>query len=96
MWLIFLLPKGDVGAGGFTYGATHGVSVDPGYSQTPPTIQQPRAELPRQVVIVKPAKLGPHPMTMTCPNCNNHITTSTSSEPGAMAWIIGGILCMFV
>ena len=37
--------------------------------------------------------LGPSPATLTCPNCLNSITTSTSSSAGVMAWTLSAILC---
>ena len=40
-------------------------------------------------------KFGPHSQNMTCPMCQAEIKTSTASEPGTIAWIIGGVLCVF-
>merc|ERR550519_1376349 len=31
---------------------------------------------------------------MKCPHCHENITTRTYSEPSALAWIIGGVLCL--
>ena len=33
-------------------------------------------------------------VNMTCPHCQSQIRTSTDSEPGAMAWILAGVLCV--
>jgi lipopolysaccharide-induced tumor necrosis factor-alpha factor len=64
----------------------------PGYVQGQPPTQPP----PQQIVIVQGAiNYGKHPMTMTCPHCQSQIQTSIRSEPGPMAWIVGGILCFF-
>merc|ERR1719323_1712268 len=46
----------------------------------------------RVVQVVMP-DLGPSPATLTCPNCLNSITTSTSSSAGVMAWTLSAILC---
>merc|ERR1712244_94700 len=46
------------------------------------------------VVVVNPPVYGPSPVTMTCPHCQSQIRTSTDSEPGPMAWILAGVLCV--
>merc|ERR1719320_1351328 len=46
-----------------------------------------------QVQYVQGPSFGPRAVTMVCPHCQNNITTRTSSEPSALAWIIGGVLC---
>ena len=51
--------------------------------------------IPQQVVVVTNTRWSPNPMTITCPHCRANVTTSISSEPGAMAWIVGGLLCIF-
>jgi len=64
----------------------------PGYVQGAAPMQQPA----QQIVIVQGnINYGKHPMTMTCPHCQSQIQTSIRSEPGPMAWIIGGVLCFF-
>lgn len=63
--------------------------VPPGYA--PPPMGAP----PQQVVVVVNApNYGPHPVDMICPHCQCQIKTSTESEPGAMAWILAGVLCV--
>ena len=58
-------------------------------------VNSPQA-VPQQVVVVtNTPRWAPNPMTVTCPFCSANVTTSISSEPGAMAWIIGGLLCVF-
>ena len=46
-----------------------------------------------QVQYVQAPSFGTRPVTMVCPNCQNNVTTKTVSEPSALAWIIGGVLC---
>lgn len=46
------------------------------------------------VQYVNAPNFGPHPVNMTCPHCQSQIRTSTDSEPGPMAWILAGILCV--
>lgn len=66
----------------------------------PPTSygQPPPAGVPVQQVVqvqyVQAPHFGHRPVTMTCPNCQSHITTSTDSEPSAMAWVVGAVLCI--
>eukprot|EP00092_Neocalanus_flemingeri_P002539 GFUD01002717.1.p1 GENE.GFUD01002717.1~~GFUD01002717.1.p1 ORF type:complete len:169 (+),score=34.02 GFUD01002717.1:153-659(+) len=49
---------------------------------------------PLQVVYVtSPMSFGTNAVTMMCPHCQRNITTKTDSEPSALAWIIGGMLC---
>merc|ERR1719210_526850 len=55
----------------------------------------PPQAVPQQVVVVTNTRWAPNPMTITCPHCRANVTTSISSEPGGMAWIIGGLLCIF-
>jgi len=57
-------------------------------------VNSPQA-IPQQVVVVTNTRWSPNPMTITCPFCRANVTTSISSEPGAMAWIVGGLLCVF-
>ncbi len=33
-------------------------------------------------------------VNMTCPHCQCQIRTSTDSEPGPLAWILAGVLCV--
>ena len=84
--------------------------VDPNQSQPKPMMPPPQQQrapgapagvaggaAPAQTVIVKymnPPNLGPNPVTMTCPHCQSQIRTSTGSDPGALAWILGGVLCV--
>jgi hypothetical protein len=37
---------------------------------------------------------GPNSIEMMCPHCQSQVRTSTDSEPGALAWILAGILCV--
>ena len=38
--------------------------------------------------------LGPNSIETMCPHCQSQVRTSTESEPGALAWILAGILCV--
>ena len=73
------------------------------YQATPPPQQgQPPptgapAPAGQQTVIVQymnPPNFGHNPVNMTCPNCQSQIRTSTDSEPGPLAWILAGVLCV--
>eukprot|EP00092_Neocalanus_flemingeri_P021625 GFUD01023455.1.p1 GENE.GFUD01023455.1~~GFUD01023455.1.p1 ORF type:complete len:183 (+),score=58.91 GFUD01023455.1:343-891(+) len=59
----------------------------------PPQAMQPPVQVVTQVQYVSGPSFGHRPVTMVCPHCQKNITTRTSSEPGALAWIIGGVLC---
>jgi len=63
------------------------------YGQPVPQGMPPQAQ---QVVVqyVQAPSFGHRPVTMTCPHCQNHVTTSIESEPSAMAWIVGAVLCV--
>ena len=37
---------------------------------------------------------GPNSIETMCPHCQSQVRTSTESEPGALAWILAGILCV--
>ena len=71
-----------------------------GYVQAP-TPTQPivgiRGGNMQPVVVVqaqRPMRFDKYPMTMTCPHCQCQIQTSIRSEPGLLAWIFGGFLCL--
>ena len=55
--------------------------------------QPPPVQFVTQVQYVQGPIFGHRAVTMVCPHCQNNITTRTSSEPSALAWIIGGVLC---
>merc|ERR1711879_963788 len=46
------------------------------------------------VQYVQMPSFGVQPVTLTCPHCQAHVRTRTESEPGPLAWILGGILCV--
>ena len=68
-----------------------GPPLMPGYAPSPTP-----SRTPSQQILVVPGAInyGKHPLRMTCPNCQRQIQTSIESEPGPMAWIIGGVLCL--
>lgn len=61
--------------------------------QHQPMQPQPPVQVVTQVQYVQGPSFGHRAVTMVCPHCQNNITTRTSSEPSALAWIIGGVLC---
>jgi len=67
------------------------------YPTPPPPANYPPPQAPVQVVTqvqyVNAPSFGYRPVTMNCPHCQAHVTTKTQSEPSAMAWIVGGLLC---
>merc|ERR1712112_114991 len=80
----------------------------PPYGAYAPPPQQGYAPPPKQPVTVQvqhaPAQLqgvqgqirfDKHPIAMTCPHCQQSITTTTSTSVGGCAWVTGGVLCLF-
>jgi len=60
----------------------------------PQMAAQPPVQVVTQVQYVQAPSFGFRPVGMTCPHCQASITTHTVSEPSAMAWIVGGVLCL--
>jgi len=89
------------GAGGFTAPPPAqmypGLPGKEGAPPPPAAYPPPPAPAPVQVVTqvqyVQAPSFGYRPVTMTCPHCQAHVTTKTSSEPSVVAWIVGGLLC---
>lgn len=55
----------------------------------------PAPQQPTVIVqYMNPPNFGSNPVNMTCPQCQSQIRTSTDSEPGPLAWIIAGLLCV--
>jgi len=88
-----------------TMSGAAGGFVDPGkvqQQQAPPPQQgvpgpAGGGPAPAQTVIVQymnPPNFGHNPVNMTCPHCQSQVRTSTDSEPGALAWILAGVLCV--
>lgn len=73
----------------------------PGYSQ--PGYPQPGyPSQPSVVVVTQPSvsmvgalALSPTPMTITCPNCRQTVSTTVSYDMGLLAWLICLLLCLF-
>jgi len=69
------------------------------YPLSPPTAYPPpqhqAARVVTQVQYVNAPSFSYRPFTMNCPHCQAHITTKTQSEPSVVAWIVGGLLCVF-
>merc|ERR1719203_15094 len=55
----------------------------------------PSNDTVQQVIVqtIQPPDLGHRPTTLTCPNCQNQVTTTIESEPSAITWIACGLLC---
>lgn len=73
-----------------------GVPVGPTYAPpggAVPIAGQPGAQQ-QVVVVVNPPNYGPNPVDMVCPHCQCQIRTTTESEPGPLAWIFAGVLCV--
>jgi len=68
----------------------------PGYLPPPQGGQMgpPPPQQQRIVVVVNQPNFGPRPVDMMCPHCQCQIRTTTESEPGVMAWILAGVLCV--
>merc|ERR1712112_573636 len=84
----------------------YGASAPPPQQGYAPPPQQGYAPPPQQPVTVQvqhaPAQLvqgqirfDKHPIAMTCPHCQQSITTTTSTSVGGFAWVAGGVLCLF-
>uniref|UniRef100_A0A0K2UAJ7 LITAF domain-containing protein n=1 Tax=Lepeophtheirus salmonis TaxID=72036 RepID=A0A0K2UAJ7_LEPSM len=83
--------KAPSGGGGFT-GAP--APVPPPQYQTQGAPQPPGQQQQIVVQYVNAPNFGPRSVRMTCPQCQSHVQTETSSEPGPMAWVIAGVLCI--
>jgi len=70
--------------------------VQPGYPSAIPPGQpfQQQQQPQRVVVVVNAPNFGPNSIETMCPHCQSQVRTSTESEPGALAWILAGILCV--
>eukprot|EP00092_Neocalanus_flemingeri_P092864 GFUD01117946.1.p1 GENE.GFUD01117946.1~~GFUD01117946.1.p1 ORF type:complete len:148 (+),score=38.60 GFUD01117946.1:210-653(+) len=68
-----------------------------GWSSPPPayseTVGQSGPPVITRVVHVTGSGYGEQPVTTVCTNCQAHMTTSTTSETGVMAWIMAAVLC---
>jgi len=84
------------GAGGFVQPGPAGAAPKGNFQAAPPPQMQPQ-QAGQQTVIVQymnPPNFGSNPVNMTCPNCQSQIRTKTESEPGPLAWILAGVLCV--
>ena len=67
------------------------------YPPLPPNATDPAANPQQPQVIVQYVQMpsfGVHPVNLTCPHCQAHVRTTTESEPGPLAWILAGVLCV--
>jgi len=58
-----------------------------------PPQQQP-VRIQQTIQYVQAPSFGHRPLQIVCPHCQASITTKTVSEPSALAWILGGVLCL--
>lgn len=100
-------PSYEASMGQPNYGPPPGAgAMPPGGFVAPVPAPAPKGGLPPpppgpmntgQPVIVQyvnAPNFGPHPVQMVCPHCQCQVQTSTDSEPGPMAWILAGVLCI--
>ena len=61
-----------------------------------PVAQQPGQQQQPAVIVqyVQMPSFGVQPVNLTCPHCQAHVRTATDSEPGPLAWILAGVLCV--
>ena len=73
------------------------LSLVPAQLPPAPPQQQGYAAVPQQVVVVAspPLQVGRDPVTLTCPHCQNHVTTRVTMESGSIVWLSAGLACMF-
>jgi len=66
------------------------------YPPLPPNSVPAQSQQQPAVIVqyVQMPSFGVQPVTLTCPHCQAHVRTRTESEPGPLAWILGGILCV--
>jgi len=71
-------------------------NMNKGQPQMQPPGPGPVAPQGQTVIVqyVNAPNFGHNPVNMVCPHCQAQIRTSTDSEPGPMAWILAGVLCV--
>eukprot|EP00088_Acartia_fossae_P022444 TRINITY_DN23645_c0_g1_i1.p1 TRINITY_DN23645_c0_g1~~TRINITY_DN23645_c0_g1_i1.p1 ORF type:complete len:165 (-),score=15.15 TRINITY_DN23645_c0_g1_i1:280-774(-) len=45
-------------------------------------------------IVLQPIMFGTDPINMACNNCGNQITTSVATDPGTMAYVLAGVICL--
>lgn len=91
---------GDMGAPPPSYEQSEHMTKGPMKQQQQQGVpQQPAGAGPQQqpaviVQYVQMPSFGVHPVNLTCPHCQAHVRTTTESEPGPLAWILAGVLCV--
>jgi len=67
----------------------------PDYDEPDPLpAKQTQLRVVTHVQYLSEPSYGNRPVTMVCPHCQKNITTRTHSQPSALAWIIGAVLCL--
>jgi len=77
-------------------GASGGFVAPPHVNKGQPQPAPPQQQGGQTVIVqyMNPPNFGHSPVNMVCPHCQAQIRTSTDSEPGPMAWILAGVLCV--
>ena len=83
--------SGAIGGGGFQVPHVPQQQI-PGYAVPAAQQQQPPPVVIQYVGQTNP--FGPDSQEMTCPKCQARVRTTIKTEPGVMAWIIAGVLCV--
>ena len=83
--------SGVIGGGGFQAPPVPQQQI-PGYAVPAAQQQQPPPVVIQYVGQTNP--FGPDSQEMTCPKCQARVRTTIKTEPGVMAWIIAGVLCV--
>ena len=55
-----------------------------------------KASVPVATQLVVPSSLSSGPVTLTCFNCQEHVTTETRTGPSALTWGAALCLCVFL
>lgn len=75
------------------------LSVPPSYSQTVGGIPSASAFTPAETYVAGPTivtmgHFGPQSLHTICPYCHAEIVTATSTSPGVIAYIFGGVIAL--
>ena len=89
--------SGDMGAPPPSYEQSEHMTKGPASlpQQAYPDLGAGPQQQPAVIVqYVQMPSFGVQPVNLTCPHCQAHIRTTTESEPGPLAWILAGVLCV--
>ncbi|XP_059098249.1 lipopolysaccharide-induced tumor necrosis factor-alpha factor homolog [Tigriopus californicus] len=89
------IPAHDLsGQSQFSNGYTYGANPPPGWSQY--VGPDHKAPPPVATQLVVPSELSDTQVTLTCYNCQQHVTTTTKTGPSPWTWAWCCCLCTFV